>query len=1128
MPCPPPWVARMRDPASLNQMAAADPASSVWLHANAGSGKTKVLIDRVARLLLSGVEPQHVLCLTYTKAAAAEMQNRLFARLGAWAMMPDAKLVAALAALGPLDGQTAPDISRARQLFARAIETPGGLRIQTIHSFCATLLRRFPLEAGVSPNFTDLDDRSGILMRSEIAQAIASGPHAATFDALAQVYTADDLDNLLAQIARARNGMERFLDKPDAFAMFGVPLHETLAGILADVFLGNERDFIDTVIPHLDPEHRNEAAWLKRFRELPRDVASLASLKVLETLVLSGPDTKNPSAAKVGKYPNAAARAALGDRVDAWDAFMLRVADARPRRTAFLAAQKTTALHGFARHFIPEYEARKAAHGMLDFDDQITRAKALLTDFSVAQWVLYRLDGGIDHILVDESQDTSPDQWEVLERLTDAFMDGDTTRNRARTIFVVGDKKQSIYSFQGADVAAFDAMKARFGGRLSQVGQVLQERDMLHSFRSSPAILQVVDATFDLEKTDSVGGVMQHIAFFDQMPGRVEVWPLIAVEKAEADADGFSPVDLTTDEHHAIRMGKRVADWIEAALENGMKVPTRDGERVVNAGDFLVLVQKRSKIFHAVIAACKARGLPIAGADRLVLGQELAVKDLVALLSFLATDTDDLALAIVLRSPLGGVSEDGLYRLAQGREGSLWLELKKQAARYAAVFDMLDDLHSVVDFLRPYDLMERALTRHGGRLRLVARLGQEAEDAIDELLTQALAYEAAEVPSITGFLCWLDAGDVQVKRQMETDGGQIRVMTVHGAKGLEAPVVILPDTADQNTRDRDEVIALAPEAQGPGANGPPEQQVIWATTGADSPDVVRMEKARRKDMRAAEDDRLLYVAMTRAQSLLVVGAAGRISDKSQCWHVRISEGMARVGATLGPAGELVHAFGIWPANGAVQVPKAADAVLPDWTKTVVVQPVERPGPISPSDLGGAKALPGEAGQDVDIAMARGGRLHVLLEHLPAHAPADWAAIAAALHADDLLTEARRVLERHPALFAPGTLAEVLVTAELHGRRMVGSIDRLVIGADFVLAVDFKSNRVVPRGAADVPEGILRQMGAYAAALAQIYPDKRIDTAILWTRTADLLQLDPDIVSAALLRALSLDVPAPGA
>jgi ATP-dependent helicase/nuclease subunit A len=964
-------------------------------------------------------------------------------------------------------------------------------------------------------------------MRSEIAQEIASGPHAAAFDSLAQVYTADDLDGLLLQIAKARNGMADFLDEATVRVMFGVSPNESMSAILQDVFRGQERDFIDRILPHLNPADRNEGSWLKKLQALPQDICNEASLKVLETLVLSGVDTKNPSAAKVGKFPNVSARAALGDKLGDWDAFMLRVEAARPRRTGLAAALKTAALHGFARHFIPMYEARKAAQGMLDFDDQIFRARELLHDPAVAQWVLYRLDGGIDHILVDEAQDTSPDQWQVLERLTDAFMDSSSARNRARTIFVVGDKKQSIYSFQGADVAAFDAMKQRFRRKLGEVRQELQEQDMLHSFRSSPAILSVVDATFDHDDTASVGGKMRHLAFFDQMPGRVEVWPLIESQSATEDEDGFSPVDLTTDEHHAVRMGKKVAAWIADALKVGMQVPTREGQRQANAGDFLVLVRRRSKIFDAVISACKQHRLPVAGADRLVLGDELAAKDLMALLSFLATDTDDLSLAVVLRSPLGGLTEDELYRLAFARECSLWLRLEDQAASHLTVYSMLKALRSEVELLRPYDLLEKALTRHGGRLRLVARLGQECEDAIDELLTQALAYESTEVPSITGFLSWLTAGDVQVKRQMDSGGASIRVMTVHGAKGLEAPVVILPDTADYTPPDRDEVFKLTVQDP-PGGNHAAEDLVVWSTQAEDSPTLIRAEKARRKERQAHEDDRLLYVAMTRAQSVLIVGAAGKIGKNSVCWHRKVSAGMDKLGAAMDADGRLVHSFGIMPASRLEAMPIRPDASLPDWAK--LPAPPQHPvmAAFNPSSLGGAKALPGDGGLDLDVAMARGAQLHLLLENLPAHDPAAWAAVARVLGAEDQLEDARRVIARHPGLFHAETLAEVPLTAALAGKRILGVIDRLVIENERILAVDFKSNRVVPRSVAEVPEGILRQMGAYADALAQIYPQRRIDTAILWTQTAELMVLDPEIVRAALQRALSLDVSAPSA
>ncbi len=1118
----------MIDSASLTQMAAADPSASVWLQANAGSGKTKVLIDRVARLLMSGVDPQHVLCLTYTKAAAAEMQNRLFSRLGQWAMMADDKLAAALDALGPLDGKVTPDIARARQLFARAIETPGGLRIQTIHSFCSALLRRFPLEAGVSPQFREVDDRSAILMRSEIAQEIAAGPHAASFAALAAVYTDDDLDNLLGQIAGARYDIAEFLDDADARALFGVPMGETLGGIIGDVFLGKERQMIDTIMPYLDPAHRYEGPWLNKLASLPRDIANVRSLILLEGILLSGYETKNPSAAKVGKFPNAKACAALGNASADWDAFMLRVQEARPRRVALQAAIKTTALHGFARHFIPAFEARKAAQGMLDFDDLIVRARDLLTNHSLAQWVLYRLDGGIEHILVDEAQDTSPAQWEVLERLAEAFMDGDRSRRRSRTIFVVGDRKQSIYSFQGADVAAFEDMKERFDNRLRQVGQRLQICEMQHSFRSSPAILDVVDATFDRAETQSGGAKTEHIAFFDQMPGRVELWPVLDPQTAPEDQDGFSPVDLTTDEHHAVRMGNKVADWIADALATGLQIATRGGERPAHAGDFLVLVQKRSKIFDAVINACKAKNLPISGADRLVLGEELAVQDLMALLSFLATDSDDLSLAMVMRSPLGECSEAQLYELAHGRPGSLWLQLVAHAGVYPALFGMLDDLRRKADLLRPYDLLERALTWHGARLRLVARLGQEAEDAIDELLTQALAYEASEVPSITGFLSWLTAGDVQVKRQVETAGRQIRVMTVHGAKGLESPVVILPDTADQQTKDRDQVIKLPSNRTDAGANRQTVEPVIWTTSAADSPTAVLQEKARRKERREAEADRLLYVAMTRAESLLIVAAAGKISENSKSWHRKIAAGMERLGAATDHAGVRIHQHGSWPKDRLMATDAQRQTILPGWIKTAPPLPFLAKKVLNPTALGGAKALPGEAGQDPEIAMARGGRLHLLLERLPPIDASQWQAMAQAMGAEDVFDEARAAILQHSAVFATDTLAEVPIAAALGGQQMLGVIDRLIVDDARVLAVDFKSNRVVPRTEAEVPEGILRQMGAYAAALQQIYPEKRIETAILWTQTAALMTLDPDIVSAALSRSLSLDVSALGA
>lgn len=1115
----------MTDPASERQRQAADPRQSTWVSANAGSGKTKVLTDRVARLLLGGTEPQRILCLTYTKAAAAEMQNRLFRRLGGWAMLPEPQLRAELAALDG-DGPVTPDrLAEARRLFARAIETPGGLRIQTIHSFCAGLLRRFPLEAGVSPRFAEMDDRSAALLRADLLDDLAAGPQGATVTRLAAHWTGEDLPRLAAQIAGQRAAFAQPLTDDGAAAVMGLPPGFDTERLLLGVFLGAEADLIATILPALAAGSKTDIKAAETLANTDLAAADLPALEVLEDLLLTGDGGKDPAThftAKLGKFPTKDTRAAITPHLPALEDLMLRVESARPLRLALSAARRMAALHGFAAAFLPRYEQAKAARGWLDFDDLILRAAGLLSDASVAQWVLFRLDGGIDHILVDEAQDTSPAQWGVIERLADEFTAGQGTRDTPRTIFVVGDRKQSIYSFQGADLTAFRATHARFQARLHAAGSPLQTTELEYSFRSAPAILRLVDLTFDPARGRDLDGASQHIAFRDTMPGRVDLWPPIDKAGDPDQGDWFAPVDLTSDEHHAARIGRRVAETIRDMIDAGQMIPESGSMRRVEPRDFLVLVRRRADIFAAVIRSCKQLGLPIAGADRLRLGAELAVKDILALLSFLATPEDDLSLAAALRSPLFGWTEAQLYALAQPRQGYLWQALR--AGDHAVTLALIDDLRRQTDFLRPYDLIDRILTRHDGRRRLIARLGPEAEDGIDEVLTQALAYETQAVPSLTGFLGWLAADEVEVKRQMEGAGGRIRVMTVHGAKGLESPVVILPDTAARASQDRSDIVVL------PG--GPAAMRMAKE----DRPEPLRAAAAARRAAENAESLRLLYVALTRAQSWLIVGAAGPLgkdgddSDDDDgpapVWYSLVRDAMTAAGALPTDDGGLVLADGDWPApQGPARIDRPPPEPLPGWALHPA-PPVTRPDPpLSPSNLGGAKALPGEAGLDEAAALARGTALHLLLEHLPGQPPADWPALAASLLPDcpdraALLAEAGAVLS-DPALaplFAPGTLAEVPVTARLQGRTLFGTIDRLVIAPDRVLAVDFKSNALIPASPAQVPDGLLRQMGAYAEALAQVWPGRRIDTALLWTRGPRLMPLPHDIVRAALDRA----------
>jgi len=1114
-----------RDDASERQVQAADPSNSTWLSANAGSGKTKVLTDRVARLLLGGTEPQHILCLTYTTAAASEMQNRLFRRLGAWAMLSEGELRAELAALG-LDGPVDREaLARARRLFARAIETPGGLKIQTIHSFCAGLLRRFPLEARVSPGFSELDDRAARLLREEIAEEMASGGDLAAFDAGAKLLSGEDLGAFLSDICQNRACFDPSLGRDDILAGFGLRAGFQEDALVDAALAAGDVEALGQLVPILNRGKTSDVKLASGIEAALRGPGGAAFLAALEGLFLYGAKAANPYGPKIGALPTKEVRdgpaAPLMPQIDG---LMTRLADGRERRLALLAAERTFALHRFAAAFLPRYEARKARAGLLDFDDLITRSASLLSDRAVASWVLFRLDGGIDHILVDEAQDTSPGQWQVIERLAEEFTSGEGARRVERTIFVVGDKKQSIYSFQGADLATFDAMRDHFAAKYAQIDRAVVTLDLEHSFRSSDAILRVVDLTFDDRVNRGLGGSPRHIAFHADRPGRVDVWPLVPKAEEPEPENWYDPVDLLPEDHHNVVLARRIAGEIRRMIDEGVAIPTKDDPRAVDEGDFLILVQRRSDLFHEIIRACKAAGLRIAGADRLRIGGELAVKDLTALLRFLATPEDDLSLAAALRSPLFGWSEGALYDLAQPRpeKSYLWSALRAEAERHPATSEMLHDLRNAADFLRPFELLERILTRHGGRERLVARLGPEAEEGIDALLNEALGYESASVPSLTGFLGWLDAEEVEIKRRLDTASRAIRVMTVHGAKGLESPIVILPDTAKRRNDLRDSIL----DAHG---------RALWKTPSDESPALIAAERAARLERQRDERMRLLYVAMTRAESWLIVCGAGDAGTETESWHRLVADGIEKAGAVdlvLDAGVGRRHESGLWPANHPVRAGEGPfGEATPPWVREQPPAPVRSPAALSPSTLGGAKALPGEGARDEDEAMRRGTWLHRLLEHLPSWPEEHWPELSATLlsegpeaanpaETETILAEARRVLSAPDmtAILGPGALTEVEITAPvpaLGGRVLHGTIDRLVVSDGRALAVDYKSNAVVPERPEDVPDGLLRQMGAYAAMLEQVYPGRRIEIAILWTQTGRLMPLPPEIVREAL-------------
>jgi len=1108
--------------ATLAQIRAANPQASTWVSANAGSGKTRVLTDRVALLLLRGTPPQKILCLTYTKAAASHMQNQLFDRLGKWAMLDDRRLTDTLAELG--ESVQPENLPRARTLFARALEAPGGLKIQTIHSFCAALLRRFPLEAGVSPQFQEIDDQSARRLQSDILEDMAGGPAQAVFDGMARHLSGDDTESLIQEITRNRSFFSSPVTRDQIWRTMGLTPGYDWPDLLADAFPSWINDILPDLITALqtglDTDTKNAAKLAKID---PNHLNKDALLQVEPVFLFGTKAQKNPDGAKIGGFPTKDLRLSIPDLMQAVEVWMQQIELARQNRRALEAAHKTAALHRFAAAFLPDYAARKSHRGWLDFDDLIFKARDLLTDSATAQWILYRLDGGIDHILVDEAQDTSPAQWDVITKLAEEFTTGLGASGADRSIFVVGDEKQSIYSFQGADPQAFGQMRDHFSRHLNQINQRMEYSELLFSFRSAKPILRLVDAV--VQNSDGAGlpNLTTHRAFHQNLPGRVDLWPFLPKTKNEDPAsDWFDPVDQPSPDDPVRLLAGHVADQIRGILASNASYNFAGVTRALTPGDVLVLVQQRAALFREIIVALKERGIPVAGADRLKIGTELAVKDLLAMLSFMALPEDDLSLACAMRSPLLGLSEAQLYTVAQGRGASLWQSLRNAGGQFDAIKSTLNALLKDVDFLRPFELLERILTTHNGRINLIARLGPESEDGIDALLGEALRYEQAEAPSLTGFLGWMESGDVEIKRQMESKSDQVRVMTVHGAKGLESPVVILPDTAKRKRGSRN---ALAPLDTG---------LMAWKTASDDSPDVVATARNRQNDLQEQENRRLLYVALTRAENWLIVCGAGDPGQDQDSWYTHVAQAMETVSATpavFGIGAGLRYENHHWqPAKAVAKSSNAqASTALPPWASRPAPKVEAARAPLSPSDLGGAKIMPGDgAGLNEENAKEYGRQIHLLLEHLPGHPPENWSELARRLLSGDadrvdakdtqaLLDEVSPIL-KDPGLaflFAPDTLAEVAVTARIaawDNQRINGVIDRLICDKTRILAVDFKSNTQVPPTAAKVPEGLLRQMAAYNQALTQIYPQTPIETAILWTKSAELMRLPHDIVT----------------
>jgi ATP-dependent helicase/nuclease subunit A len=1116
------------------QVEAADPDFSAFVSANAGSGKTYVLAQRVINLLLRGVDPTKILCITFTKPAAANMANEVFERLAGWTALGDAALDKEIA-LSTGRQPDAGERARARRLFASALETPGGLKVQTIHAFCTRLLHQFPFEANVAARFTVLDEASTTQLLDQLTLQVLLEASAKPDNALGQalataiVVAADQtFKDVIGDAIRERDAIADWIERASGLDAALAQMAQTLGVGPGETRASLEHEFFsDSLIP--------AAEWPELIEILESgsksDINHVAALKAAQA---------SAGRARIDNYLKVFCTTELAPRknivtkkiVDQhpdWRTRLVaeqeRVCKLLARERALAARDRTAALVTIAAEVIARYQMEKERRALLDYDDLIDKTLALFARSSAA-WVLYKLDLGIDHVLIDEAQDTSPKQWSIVRTIISEFTPGGARPNVRRTVFAVGDEKQSIFSFQGAAPLAFDEMRRQFAKQFEVPELGWRYLRFHHSFRSGANVLGGVDRVFAAQDifvsvTTDEAGVPPHIPLPDTAPGLVELWPLIAPAERR-EIDGWdAPFDTESEQSPRVLLAQRIARHVTLWMARGQK-----------PGDVLVLVRQRGALFEAIIRALKNAGIPVAGADRLVLTEHIAVMDLMALADALLLPDDDLALASVLKSPLFGLSEEQLFELAWDRKGSLRDRVRTNAA-FADTGRALDELANGARTLTPFGFFAQVLGPLRGRAKFLGRLGPEANDALDEFLNLALDYETRETPSLQGFVNWLRAAQSEVKRDMEMVRDEVRVMTVHGAKGLEANTVILADTTTKPTGPKDPRLLPLPDGA-----------MVWAT--GQSEDVGAMTDARALAQQDTRDEyrRLLYVAMTRAKERLVIaGTQGRNKIPDGCWYQLVEDALTGDCVTEPAddgAGDVsryrkrtsqAETIGRTPSSAAIK-----PSSVPNWLRSNASSEISGVRTLTPSSTeDDAARAPASGGRTA--ALLRGSLVHRLLQSLP-DIPAERRRKAAADHLahagakltaevrEQLATQVMLVLEdaRFSELFAPGSRPEVPIVGRLilggETIRVSGQIDRLAVTQSSVLIADFKTNRPAPRRIDDVPPGYLRQLALYRAVLAKLYPGRPLRAALIWIEVPDLMELSGEGLDAALLRITS--------
>lgn len=854
---------------SPEQDMAANPLTNVWVQANAGTGKTSVLVQRLLRILfrIDIKNPSEILCLTYTNAGAGEMRNRILRALREWAVAPDNELTDLLNGVALNKPATADDIAHARAVFFWYIDNSDALKIKTIHGFCEEILHRFPLEAGISPAWKLVSDMNQRVLLQDTFDMLINSP------------------DVYAKYPRVDNAFARIVDRISEYSVS--KLMGVISGLYKHFFPVKDMEhyrqyFIDTTKYFLDlnstPNTDISDAELQKILDLT-DIEIKSSKKPAAYLINISNLTKQyiDKTIDFEKYKTAyltltGTPIKNVSRLDFLVHEQQRVFDINKYNINKNVFDDTVALFDLSAAFAMLYRDVKHQRNLLDFDDLILYTRKLFSDSGVMGWVLSQLDLSLSHILVDEAQDTAPQQWDILQMLVGDFFVGGDTGDLPHSLFVVGDTKQSIYGFQGADSRVFAASRDDIIRQIKNNLRTISEIPLTQSFRSLPSILYVVDRFFGDKSIAEATGFHNnpHACFRSDGAGVVELHRLVA----RRESDDVSLATYIRD----------IVCKIQDVLKGGKYLPH----------DIMILVQRREPFVSPLVVELKRNGIDVAGADRIILPDFPAIRDLLNLVRFCLDVSDDYSLCCVLKSPIFRLTEADIFELCKIKNDT---NKDRTEDLKITIFDILQDTYpeqykqliTIVEnskIMAPYSFFSWVLN-NGVRAEFISALGQQVIDPLEEFMTICLAYERTQPGTLHHFLKWFITGGSEIKRDMNAVSG-VRIATVHGSKGLEAPVVFLIDTT--RIPESEKILPIVPEIMP--ANVPIDATVpmpwLWATYGSVSSPNVDAASNALMNTRMEEYYRLLYVAMTRARDeLYIYGYTSNKTANEMSWYAQL-------------------------------------------------------------------------------------------------------------------------------------------------------------------------------------------------------------------------------------------------